>query len=109
MRVSNESTKGLEQSRESAKSSRTGEVRGKASDRKAGKTSDAKQIESNDKVELSNKGRDVAKAKSAALSAPDVNQEKVDRIKKSIASGTYSVDAEKVADRLVDEHMSTMF
>ncbi len=60
-------------------------------------------------MQLSNKGRDVAKAKAAAMSAPDVNEQKVEKLKLAVSNGTYKVDADQVADRLVDEHINTMY
>ena len=39
----------------------------------------------------------------------DVNEEKVARLKAAIQNGSYKVDAEKIADKMVDEHIGTIF
>lgn len=57
------------------------------------------------KVELSSRAKDVQKIKDLALSAPDVDQAKVDKFQKLIDSGKYKVDAKAVANKLVDDHM----
>lgn len=81
------------------------EIRGKRKSARSSRSDPA----SAEKVTISPKARDAAKAKQIAKSAPDVNEEKVARLKAAIESGAYRVDADKVADRLVDEHLSTMF
>lgn len=55
--------------------------------------------------EISEKARTMAKAKAMAKNAPDVREQKIAELKKRIASGAYKVDAEAVADRLVDDHL----
>lgn len=65
--------------------------------------------EPSEKVSISNRARDVAKAKELASSAPDVNDAKVAELKAAIQNGTYKVDSKKVADKMVDEHLQTMF
>ena len=60
-----------------------------------------------EKVELSAKGRDIDKAKRIADAAPEINEDKVARLKKAIAEGTYKVDDSAIADRLVDEQLKT--
>jgi negative regulator of flagellin synthesis FlgM len=59
------------------------------------------------KSEISGKARDMAQAKSVAQSSPDVREDKVAALRARIAEGKYSVDAQKVADRLVDQHLET--
>jgi len=59
------------------------------------------------KSEISGKAKEMAKAKAVASNAPDVREEKVAALKKRISEGSYSVDAQAVADRMVDEHMRT--
>lgn len=58
------------------------------------------------KAEISAKGREVANAKAAASAAPEVREEKIAELKRKIAAGSYKVDAEAVADKMVDEHLS---
>lgn len=67
------------------------------------------QSDISEKVAISGRARDISKAREAASSAPDVNDAKIAKLKAAIQNGTYKVDAEKVADRLVDEHLSTAF
>ena len=56
-------------------------------------------------TEISAKGKDFAKAKAVASAAPDVREEKIAELKKRIAAGKYHVDADAVADRMMDEHI----
>jgi negative regulator of flagellin synthesis FlgM len=59
------------------------------------------------KAEISAKGKEFAKAKAIANNAPDVREEKIAALKKRIAEGHYKVDADAIADRMVDEHLKT--
>ncbi len=77
--------------------------------RRGGRQPSAGDIGSGDKVSISSKAKDAAKATQIAKAAPDVDEEKVTRLKAAIQSGTYKVDADKIADRLVDDHMATAF
>lgn len=54
---------------------------------------------------ISSKARELASAKAVANSAPDVREDKIAALKQRIASGAYHVDADKIADRLVDDHI----
>jgi len=40
-----------------------------------------------------------------AKSAPDVREDRIAELKKRIAEGKYEVDANKLADKMVSEHM----
>lgn len=55
-------------------------------------------------VDLSERAQLMAKAKEIA-SKTNVDETKVARLQKLIDEGKYQVDADKVADRLVDAHM----
>ena len=57
-----------------------------------------------DQVEISQFGKDYQIAKQAIANAPDIREDKVNQIKASMASGTYNVKAEELADKLM-EHM----
>jgi len=56
---------------------------------------------------ISSRAKDAARAKQAADAAPDVREEKIAELKRMVAAGKYKVDAEAVADRMVDEHLKT--
>ncbi len=58
-------------------------------------------------AEISSRGKELASAKAAATRAPDVREERIAELKKRIEAGQYQVDAKKVADRMVDDHLST--
>lgn len=57
------------------------------------------------KAEISGKAKEMAQAKQAAADAPDVREEKIAALKARIAEGKYKVDAEAIADRMVDDHL----
>lgn len=58
------------------------------------------------KVNLSDRAQDMKKAKEIALKAPDVNAEKVKKFQELIDKKEYKVDAKKIADKMVDEHLA---
>lgn len=62
-----------------------------------------------DKVAISGRAKEASKAKAIAHSSPDVDEARVAKLKAAIQNGSYKVDADKIADRLVDEHLSTAF
>lgn len=55
-----------------------------------------------DRVELSSLSSGLQKAESAINATPVVNQVRVDEIKQAISEGRFKVDAEKVADGLIE-------
>ena len=55
----------------------------------------------NDKVSLSNASKDFKIAEEAVTKAEDVRQEKVDQIKQDVADGRYTVNADKVAEKMI--------
>ncbi|MCM2280001.1 MAG: flagellar biosynthesis anti-sigma factor FlgM [Oligoflexia bacterium] len=57
------------------------------------------------RTEISGRAKELAKAKELANAAPDVREERVAALKAKIAAGKYKVDADAVADRMVDEHL----
>jgi negative regulator of flagellin synthesis FlgM len=59
------------------------------------------------KTEISAKAREFAQAKAVAGEAPDVREQKIADIKARIASGKYEVNAQAIADRMVDEHLTS--
>lgn len=70
---------------------------------KLAKRSDGDSKTTGDRVSVSNEARLRTEAYSAALSAPEVRQEKVNEIKARVDSGEYQVDSRKVAEKLITE------
>ncbi len=58
------------------------------------------------KVDLSDRAMEAKKIKELALAAPDVDQAKVEKFRKLIDEGKYSVNSKDVADKMVDEELS---
>lgn len=61
-----------------------------------------------DTVELSSLAKDVSKARTEVDRTPDIRAEKVESLKEKVSSGEYKVDPDKVAHKLVDEHLSEL-
>ena len=59
------------------------------------------------RVEVSPKAQEAKRIKELAMAAPDVDMAKVERFRNLIDSGQYKVDAQAVADRMVDDHLET--
>ena len=58
------------------------------------------------KSDISAKSKEYGKAHAVASETPDVRENKIEEIKRRIAEGKYKVDPDKVAEKLVNEHMS---
>lgn len=67
--------------------------------------STSKGVKDSSNVAVSERAQMMKKAKDIA-SDSSVDEAKVSRLQKMIDEGRYSVDADKIADRLVDAHMS---
>lgn len=59
------------------------------------------------KMEISGRAKEMANAKAAALSAPDVREDRVAELKKKIQNKEYNVSPEAIADKLLKEHLET--
>ncbi len=70
-------------------------------DMKAKSTAD---LGSSSKVELSSRAQDIKKARELATPSNDIDEAKVARLQAMIDKGEYKVNAEAIADRLLDEH-----
>lgn len=105
MRV-NQSTSNSVQSGDAASVSKSGHTeKAERAKRQEGASRSSAIANESAKTEISAKGRDFAQAKAVASSAPDVREDKVAELKKKIAGGHYRVDADAIANRLVDEHL----
>jgi negative regulator of flagellin synthesis FlgM len=67
---------------------------------------EAGEVSKKDKVSLSKASKDMKLAKEAVASAPDIRLDKVEPIKAKVAYGNYSVNAEKVAEKMIGNHVS---
>jgi len=54
-----------------------------------------------DRVDISNRSKEIADILSAINQLPDIRTDKVQEIQKSVEGGTYSVDSSKVADKIL--------
>ena len=58
-----------------------------------------------DTVVISDAAKRIQEAKTQLDNIPDVRAEKVAKLKEQVENGTYKVDAEKTADKLIKEHL----
>lgn len=59
-----------------------------------------------DRVEISQLGRDIQVAKQAVAQSPDIREEKVNALKQRIASGNYNINAEEIADKMIENYFN---
>ena len=64
-----------------------------------------KEILKTDKVILSPKAKEIQQAKLLLSSFAEVREEKVAQIKKEIENGTYQVESQKLAEKLLKDHL----
>lgn len=62
-----------------------------------------------EKVDLSTKARDVQTAKNAMAGIPDIREEKVQDLKNRIEAGTYGVNGEQIAGKMIGESLLDIF
>jgi len=77
-------------------------ARTEAAQASAAKTARAGQSTGGDQVHLSSSGQLASSAATAAASAPDIRQDKVDRARALLEDGKLGADANKLADALID-------
>jgi negative regulator of flagellin synthesis FlgM len=69
---------------------------------RAPRTND-KPLEAQDQVELSESARDHRKVREILQSVPDVRQDRIESLKRSIAEGTYNIPGRDVARKMLEE------
>lgn len=67
----------------------------------AKKTGKAEEIGKQDAYEISQAAKDYQVAKKAVAEAPEVREDEVARIKEALASGTYNVSSQEIAEKMV--------
>ncbi len=60
---------------------------------------------SEDKVEISSKALDLKAMQEAAMKTPEIRAQKVAAIKEKVDSGSYQIQHEKIAEKLIEEHV----
>jgi negative regulator of flagellin synthesis FlgM len=73
----------------------------RAGDKAASQSGAEAQAAATDRVELSGRSREMAKAHEAVAATPEVRKQKVEEIKASVANGEYEVDADQVAQKMI--------
>jgi negative regulator of flagellin synthesis FlgM len=58
-----------------------------------------------DRVNISERARDIQKARAELDKAPEVRKEKVEKLKAAISEGTYRVDGKEIANEMLKEHL----
>jgi len=106
MRVGQSSTNQVQNS-EVSQSKQTGRTQAATPGKKGEKNGAAAAAVSSGSVstDISSKGKDLARAKDVAQSAPDVREEKVAELRRRIAAGQYRPDPDAIADRMIEEHL----
>ena len=107
MKVSNPNTpnlKNLDSINSSVQTSKTDTLK-KSPDKVPAKAVDTQAIKDSSQVNVSTRAQSMQKAKEIA-SNQSVDEAKVARLQKMIDEGKYKVDAQSVADKMVDAHMA---
>ena len=58
-----------------------------------------------DTVALSNAAKNIQEAQKQLEAVPDVREDKVAELKEQIENGTYEIDAEKIADKMLKDSL----
>ena len=85
------------------------QVRGGKSGSDAATNSSSGEVLSGDRVELSPKAKKMQEAKRILGTIPDIREEKVAQIRKQIEDGTYQIDSQKIAEKMVTESLINQF
>ena len=63
-------------------------------------------IDSSARINISDKAKEMARVKELAKQAPDVDAEKVAKFRAMIEKGEYKVNAEALADRMLQDELA---
>lgn len=69
------------------------------------KAKDGRKAGSGDRVDLSQKARDLGETRELYAQSPDIRQDKVDALRSQIENGTYCVDGNRVAWKMLRESL----
>jgi negative regulator of flagellin synthesis FlgM len=74
-----------------------------AAKEQAEKAAPAKQPAPADKVDISGRSREISDLMASVNQLPDVRAQKVQEIKQQVDAGTYTIDPQKVAEKLLKD------
>mgnify|MGYP000942949897 CR=1 FL=1 len=102
MKVNPAASNAIEKTKDSTATNRAGEAQTSKNKRKQSLFAGGANYE---KVDISSGAKQAAKAKEIASNAPDVREERVAQLREAIQKGTYKVDTDAVAEKMLAEHM----
>lgn len=70
----------------------------------AKKADKAEEVKNRDAYEISQSAKDYQVARKAVSESPDVREDRVAQIKEAIASGTYNVSSQEIAEKMVSNY-----
>ncbi len=62
-----------------------------------------------DELQISRTAQDYQIAKNAVSEAPDVREDKIAEFKEALASGTYNVSSQEIAEKMVNKYFDSFF
>lgn len=66
-----------------------------------------KTAKSSEGPEISQRSKEMSQAKLYAMDTPDVREDRVFELKKKIGDGSYKINNDAIADRLVENHLQS--
>jgi len=66
---------------------------------------DAGRVVHEDSVVLSSKSKQISEAKNVVTALPDIDSEKVARLRLQVSNGNYRIDAQKIAGKMIDQSL----
>lgn len=71
------------------------------------KTTKTDQSYAKDELQISRAAQDYQIAKNAVSEAPDVREDKIAEFKEALASGTYNVSSQEIAEKMVNKYFDS--
>ena len=65
------------------------------------KTTKAEEVQGKERYEASGFAKEYQIAKNAIKNAPDIREDKIEKLQEAISTGTYNVSAQEIADKMV--------
>lgn len=73
---------------------------------RTGETQKENKVNARDQLQISNAGKDIQFAKKASIEVPDIREELVGPIKEKMDNGSYEVDNDSFASKLLEQYNS---